>query len=557
MEIVKDKKITVTFDDSSQMMVAKDTTLYELLKLKCHDAIPKIPIIAGKINFMLRELRQPLKEDCHVRFIDLSEEDGMRIYRRSLYFIYIKALQDVLPGVVTVLSHAVSKGLYCEVKGSKITKIDVQNVEDRMRELVSSAIPFNKSTISLEEGKTLFQETGRIDKFNTIMYRQKEYVTIYEFDGLSDYFYGYMAPDSSFIKHFKLIHYSTGVIILYPDKSKPEVVPEFEEQPKLFNVFLEYKKWAQILKAENLCDINRFVKEGNIGDFIRVSEALHEKKIAKIADMITTSENKKKFVLISGPSSSGKTTFAKRLSIQLKVNGANPITIGIDDYFLSRELTPIDENGNQDYESLNAIDLKLFHLQLEQLMNEMEVEIPIYNFERGNREEQGRKLRLTDNDVLLIEGIHGLNEELTKNISSHSKFKIYVSALTSINIDLYNRVPSGDIRLIRRIVRDNKCRSINPLHTFKMWPSVRNGENRNIFPFQEDADVVFNSALPYELSVLMPYAIPLLNTIESDCEEYSEAVRLIEFLSYILPAGHDDVPENSILREFIGDSCFL
>lgn len=556
MKTGNDKNIFISFDDSSQMIVSKETTLHDLLKLKCHDAMPKIPIIAAKINYILRELRYPLKEDCYVRFIDLAEEDGMRIYRRSLYFIYIKALKDIFPEMITVLSHAVSKGLYCEIKGGKITKSDVQKVEDRMRELVSKAIPFNKMIISLEEGKILFQQTGRIDKFNTIMYRQKEYVTIYEFDGLSDYFYGYMAPDSSFIKHFKLQHYSSGVIILFPDKSQPEVVPEFVEQPKLFNIFLEYKKWARILNAENLSDINKIVKDGNIGDFIRVSEALHEKKIAKIADMITSSEANNKFILISGPSSSGKTTFAKRLGIQLKVNGANPITIGLDDYFLSRDQTTIDENGEKDYESINAIDLQLFHKHLEQLMNGMDVEIPIYNFDRGRRENIGRKLKLCENDVLVIEGIHGLNEELTKNISRQYKFKIYVSALTSINIDWYNRVPSGDIRLLRRIVRDNMCRSIGPLLTFKMWSSVRKGENKNIFPFQEEADVVFNSSLPYELSVLKPYAIPLLTGINSDCEEYSEAVRLIEFLNYILPTGHEDVPDNSILREFVGDSCF-
>jgi uridine kinase len=425
-----------------------------------------------------------------------------------------------------------------------------------MKELVRLKLPFVKRLLTVDQAKAIFEKSGRMDRFHAIEHRERTYVTIYSCDGYDDYFYGYMAPDTSYIQSFRLKFYSPGLLLMYPEKSKPIVLPEFEEQKKLLNIFHEYKTWGSILGVENVGALNDIIKDGQICDFMRVSEALQEKKIAQIADMIINSPNKKKVVLISGPSSSGKTTFAHRLSIQLRVNGLKPVTISLDDYFVDREHTPRDESGDFDFEALEAIDLCLFNSHLAELIEGGEVEIPIFNFSKGCRESVGRNLRISENQILVIEGIHGLNEKLTATIPRESKFKIYVSALTSMNIDDHNRIPTTDTRIIRRIVRDFQFRGNNALNTIKRWPSVRRGEEKNIFPFQEEADVMFNSSLIFELGVLKSFAEPLLSEIDSTQTEFSEARRLIEFLSYFLPIEPGEIPANSIIREFIGGSCF-
>lgn len=549
------EQVKVTVDSCDTVLVPKGTTLLELSRR--YSSYHKEAIIAAKVDYDIKELTYELQSDCNVRFIDLTEEDGMRIYRRSLYFIFMKAANDLFPERRVIISHAVSKGLFCELRGDKtLEPEDVERIEKRMHEIVDEAIPFLKRELPLSEAEALFESTGRMDRYHTIEHRNKELVTIYDCGGMDDYFYGYMAPDTGYIKVFGLKYYEGGLIIQFPDKSSPRTLPEFAEQKKLFSIYLEFKKWGRILEVENVGALNGLVKEGRATDIIRISEALHEKKIASIADMISNSSHRKRIVLISGPSSSGKTTFAQRLSIQLRVNGLKPVTISLDDYFVNREETPRDENGDYDYEALEAIDISLFNRQLNELIDGREVELPIFNFTTGTREPVGKKLKIDEDSVLVIEGIHGLNEKLTAEIPRENKFKIYVSALTSMNIDDHNRIPTTDNRIIRRIVRDHQFRGSNALSTIKRWPSVRRGEERNIFPFQESADVMFNSAMMYELGVLKTYAEPLLREIECNTEEYSEAKRLLEFLSYFLPIDSKDVPANSIIREFIGGSCF-
>lgn len=551
----KNGKIRVVVEPGTEMSVDCGTSILELCDGFRNSY--KAPIIAAKVDNDIRELGYLLEEDCKVSFIDLTDEDGMRIYRRSLYFILMKAAYDLFPERRVVISHAVSKGLFCEIKDHReLEPSEVERIEARMHEIVDLAIPFKKREIPIRDAEDIFEASGRMDRYHAIEHRNKELVTIYNCGGLDDYFYGYMAPDTSYIKVFALKYHRGGLIVLFPDKSAWNVLPEYVEQEKLFNIYLEFKKWGRILEVENVGALNDLIKAGRSTELIRISEALHEKKLASIADMIANSPEKKRIVLISGPSSSGKTTFAQRLSIQLRVNGLKPVTIGLDDYFVNRDRTPRDETGEYDFEALEAIDLKLFNRHLQDLIQGLEVELPIFNFQTGSREPVGRKMQISDENILVIEGIHGLNERLTSEIPRGKKFKIYVSALTSMNIDDHNRIPTTDNRIIRRIVRDNQFRGHDAASTIRRWPSVRRGEEKNIFPFQESADVMFNSSLMVELSILKNYALPLLEAIDNTVPEYSEARRLVEFLSYFVGVDNKDVPANSIIREFIGGSCF-
>lgn len=547
------KQIKIRFAFGVELQAPVGTTLLEL----CDDyrRFYTAEIIAARVDNDIRELGYRLEEDCRVDFIDMNNEDGVRIYRRSLHFILIKAVHDLFPERKVVIHHSISKGIYCEVIGDKeLDEEEVKLIEGRMKEISAQKLPFIKKVIPIEDAKKIFMSSGRQDRFHAIEHRGKPYVTLYSCDGLDDYFYGYMAPDTGYVNVFSLRFYKPGLILLFPEKAKPGLLTEFTEQKKLFSIFHEYTRWGEILGVENVGALNDMIKAGQVCDLIRVSEALQEKKIAQIADMIADSQ--KRIVLISGPSSSGKTTFAHRLSIQLRVNGLKPVTISLDDYFVNRDQTPRDENGDLDFEALEAIDIKLFNRHLTELTDGLEVEVPVFNFPKGCREAVGKKLKIDDDSILVIEGIHGLNEKLTSEISRDRKFKIYVSALTSMNIDDHNRIPTTDTRIIRRIVRDYQFRGSSAASTIKRWPSVRRGEERNIFPFQESADIMFNSSLTFELSVLKTYAEPLLSEIGNTSPEYSEARRLTEFLSYFLPIDAREVPTNSIIREFIGGSCF-
>lgn len=547
--------IKVTMPNGVEKEVVEGISLLELSK-DCKDDYKSV-IVAAKVDNDIKELSFHLYNNAKIEFIDLTNDDGMRIYRRSLCFVLIKAVNDLFPDRKVTINHSISKGIFCEVDGgSMLTETEVSEIEARMTELIKQKIPFIKRIMSIDEAKEIFNKTGRIDRFRAIEYRKKPYVTIYNCDGYEDYFYGYMAPDTGHLEKFALKYYAPGLILMFPEKSNPDVIPKFKEQKKLFTIFKEYKNWGRILGVANVGQLNTIVKEGNVNELIRVGEALHEKKIAQIADMIVFNKDKKRVVLIAGPSSSGKTTFAHRLAIQLKVNGLRPVTISLDDYFVNREHTPVDENGDFDFEALEAIDILLFNQHLASLIRGEEVGIPIFNFPNGCREDFFRKLKIDDDQLLIIEGIHGLNEKLTSSIPKESKFKIYVSAITSMSIDDHNRIPTTDSRMLRRIVRDFQFRGCSAVNTINRWPSVRRGEEKNIFPFQEESDVMFNSALPFELGLLKVLAEPLLSDVNSSQPEYSEARRLIEFLTNFVPIESKEVPLNSIIREFIGGSCF-
>jgi uridine kinase len=547
--------IKVSFPDETEREVLEGISLFELSK--DHEKDYKSAIVAAKVNNDIKELSYHLYDNCKVEFIDLMNSDGFRIYRRSLCFILIKAVQDIFPERKVVISHSISKGVYYEVKGdAELNDEEVAMIEERMKELVKRKIPFIKKVMSIEEAKVIFKKTGRMDRYYSVGHRKKPYVTMYECDGYEDYFHGYMAPDTGYLKKFALKLCKPGLILMYPDITNPDIIPKYKEQKKLFNIFKEYKTWGRILGVANVSSLNDIVKQGDIGELMRIAEALHEKKIAQIADMIAFNKHKKKIVLIAGPSSSGKTTFAQRLAIQLRVNGLRPTTISLDDYFVDREHTPKDENGDYDFESIDAIDIMLFNSHLAELIAGKEVGIPIFNFHKGCREDFYRELKIDEDQLLVVEGIHGLNEKLTSSIHKDSKFKVYVSALTSMNIDDHNRIPTTDTRIIRRIVRDFQFRGCSAVNTMKRWPSVRRGEEKNIFPFQEEADIMFNSSLIFELGVLKTLAEPLLKDVDSSYEEYSEARRLIEFLQNFLPIDSKEIPANSIIREFIGGSCF-
>lgn len=548
-------KLPVVFVDGKSLEVEPGTTLLEISKM-----IPKegaSPVIAAQVDNKLEELTYQINKPVKIKFLDLTTEIGTRIYERSLSFVFIRAVREILPHCTAVtVEHSLSKGLYCEVKGNPLTTESVKKIENRMREIIEKDEPIQKIRMSKEEALKIFQEDGQEDKVKLLQYIDKEEVFVYKCGWLYDYFYGQLVPSTGFLKIFTLKFHLPGVIIQYPLADNPLKVPEFIPQPKLANIFYEAERWAEIMEVDTVSALNEFVRNGKIPELIRVAEALHEKKIAHIADMILEHKERGNVILIAGPSSSGKTTFAQRLMIQLMVNGLKPVSISVDDYFVNREDTPKDEQGNYDFEALEAIDLELFNEDLSKLIQGQEIEVPTFNFKKGVKEYLGKKLKIRPDQPVIIEGIHGLNEKLTYSIPKDHKFKIYISALTQLNIDNHNRIPTTDARKIRRIIRDHQFRGTDALTTIRRWPLVRRGEDKNIFPFQEEADIMFNSALVYELAVLKPYVIPLLEAISPEHEEYAEAQRLLNFLSYILPTSDIHVPDNSILREFIGKSCF-
>ena len=513
-------------------------------------------IMACKIFNEVKSLETKLEKDCTLELIDYTTADGSRIYVRGLTFILLKAFEELYKDYKITVNYSLGHSLYLEcTDGKEITDEMVEKILERMKDIVMEDIPFVKIILSLDEARDLYTKNNRMDKVGLIENRAKPYISLYSCGDTYNYFYGVMPISTKYMKYFDLVKYEKGVLLVYPRRYNPTKVVKVKETKKLYNTFEEYDKLHRILKVENVSELNNWIKSGNVGELIRISEALHEKKIAQIADMIASDKNKK-IVLIAGPSSSGKTTFAQRLGIQLRVNGLKTITLSMDNYFVNREENPKDENGNYDFECLESIDIKLFNEQLSKLLNGEEVGLPTFDFTTGHRKYLGNTAKLNENEIIVIEGIHGLNETLTSSIPRENKFKIYISALTSLNIDDCNRVSTSDSRLIRRILRDNKYRSHSAIATIKMWPSVRNGEEKYIFPFQEDADVMFNSSLIYEDAVLKSYVEPILAAVDNTNPEYSEAKRLYEFLGYFLPIGTEEIPINSILREFIGGGCF-
>lgn len=517
------------------------------------------PIVLVLKNGKLTELFKKVTSDCRIEFLTTKTSPGIEAYRRSATLIMLKAFYDVVGNKnINKISvqYSLSKGYYCTLNSKvKLNQELLDKVKIRMNEIVAENAQINKRTIGTTSAIDLFNRHRMYDKEKLFKYRRASKVNIYSLKGFEDYFYGYMVPNTGYVKYFDLFLYDEGFVLQLPTKENPNVVPEFKPQKNLFNVLKESEKWSETLKIDTVGALNEQISQGNIKDIILVAEALQEKKIAEIATMIAESKDKK-FIMIAGPSSSGKTSFSHRLSIQLKANGLNPHPIGVDDYFVNRDITPRDENGNYNFEVLEALDVEQFNKDMLDLLDGKTIKMPTYNFITGKREYKGNTLTLGKDDILVIEGIHGLNDKLSYALPKNSKFKIYISALTQLNIDEHNRIPTTDGRLIRRMVRDARTRGISAEETIARWQSVRNGEESYIFPFQEEADVMFNSALIYELSVLKQFAEPLLFGIPSTSPEYVEAKRLLKFLDYFLGVNTEDIPKNSLVREFAGGSCF-
>ena len=517
------------------------------------------PIILVTADGRLRELNKRVKEDCNVGFVTIRDDIGYKTYKRSACFILLKAIFDVAgkENVTKVEIHySVGSGYYFTMAGSTVLDQEfLDQVKKRMREIVDAAIPIMKKSVNTDEAIALFHKHHMYDKEKLFYYRRVSKVNIYSIDNYEDYFYGYMADHTGYIQHFDLKLYDEGFVLELPEFTDPVTIPEFKPEVKIFQVQKESQEWAEKMDISYVGDLNDRITREGIRSILLVQEALQEAKISKIAGDIAESGNKK-FIMIAGPSSSGKTTFSHRLSVQLMAHGMKPHPIAVDNYFKNREDTPLDEFGEKNYECLEALDVEQFNKDMLALLRGERVEMPVFNFKTGLREYKGDYLKLGSEDVLVIEGIHGLNEKLSHALPSENKYKIYISALTQLNIDEHNRIPTTDGRLIRRIVRDARTRGTTAKETIARWPSVRRGEEANIFPYQEQADVMFNSALVYELACLKLYAEPLLFGIAKSEPEYLEAKRLLKFLDYFVAVPSEEIPKNSLLREFVGGSCF-
>lgn len=518
------------------------------------------PIMGVESEHQLHELSEAVKKDCEGRWVYLSELEGYRIYVRTLIYLYITCAQQVLGSDKRVLMlHSLGGNLYSEVRlGSEpypVSQAQIEAIREAMRQKVQQNEAVHKQAYPLSDAQMYFEDRKRYDKLSLFHYRVSSNVNLYELGEEKDYFYGGMLPAVGALQWFDLQRYEDGVMLLTPQRSLPHTLRSFSPQPKLFGVFQQSKRWSHILGVENVGALNDCIASGQIGNLIQISEALHAKNIAEIASRIA-GNRQIKLILIAGPSSSGKTTFAQKLSIQLQAEGLMPHLISMDNYFIDRERVAFGPDGLQDFESLQALDTELFNEHMHRLLLGEAVEMPVYNFKVGKREYSGEMLRLGEEDVLIVEGIHCLNESMSSSVPKEQKFKIYISAITMLNIDDHNRIPTTDGRLLRRMVRDHQHRATSAAETIKRWPSVRGGEERNIFPFQEEADVIFNSAHIYELAVLKTYAEPLLFKIQKEEPEYGEARRLIKFLNYFLGVSSELVPEMSIVREFIGGGIY-
>ncbi|MBQ9766330.1 MAG: nucleoside kinase [Lachnospiraceae bacterium] len=547
--------------DNEQKQYEYGTTYYDIAK--DYQKNYENDIVLVKIDGRLQELHKTLKSDDistkarEISFITTGDAPGSLAYRRSATHLMLKAAHDIdsnIEGVSVLFS--LSKGYFCKIKGMpNPDKEFIKNIENRMKELVAQDLPFVKKSVNTDEAIALFNARKMYDKEHLFKYRRVSKVNIYSLDKYEDYYYGYMVPSTGYLKYFELIPYADGFVIQLPTAANPKKLPSFVPQNKLFEVLEDSKNWGEKLGLETVADLNDAIVAGKISDLILVQEAIQEKRIGEIAQMIAE-QPEKKLVMIAGPSSSGKTTFSHRLSIQLRACGLNPHPIAVDDYFIDREKCPKDANGKYDFECLAAVNVELFNKDMTALLAGETVELPTYNFKTGKSEYRGNKLALGKDDILVIEGIHCLNDALSHSLPKANKFKIYISALTQLNIDEHNRIPSTDGRLIRRMVRDARTRGISAKNTIDMWNSVRRGEENNIFPYQEEADVMFNSALIYELAVLKQFAEPALFGIDRSEPEYEEAKRLLKFLDYFVGISTENIPNNSILKEFIGGSYF-
>lgn len=517
------------------------------------------PIAAAAINGKIRELFKRINKSGDIKFYTLSDDVGHLTYVRTATMLTLKAIFDVFGEVAANSSRVdftVGNGLFINPEGAFVASDEsADKIKARMLEIVAAGIPFMKKSYPMDEAIDIFEKHGMKDKLDLFKFRRTSQINVYEIDGYYDYYYGYMLPNASYVKYFDFIHYDQGFMLILPDKKEPTVVKPFNERAKLYSTFQTAHKWCQQIGLENVGDLNNWICNGQMNDLILVQEAEQERRISEIAKDIASRKGVK-FIMIAGPSSSGKTSFSYRLSIQLRTLGFTPHAIALDDYFVNREDTPLDEDGNYNFECIEAMDTKGFNDDMIKLLNGERVELPDFNFKIGRREYNGRYMQLGPEDVLVIEGIHGLNPKMSYALPEESKYKVYISALTSINVDQHNRIPTTDARLLRRMVRDARTRGADATRTISMWPSVRRGEEENIFPFQENADAMFNSVLIYELACLKPFAEPLLFNITKESPVYDEAKRLLKFLDYFLSVPSEFLPNNSICREFVGGSCF-
>lgn len=536
--------------------VKEGTTLSDLAK---QVQLPQEPIILlAYMDGKLRELFTPMTKDCHVRFVTLKEQAGYMAYKRTATLMFLKACEDLLgTGATTkiALDYSIGNSIFCDfLEDRVIDDAFAQSIQKRMEELAKANLPITKRSLDTDQAAKYFDRIGLKGKKELFQFRRESKMNIYSLDGYDNYFYGYMAPSTGYISAFLVSAYQHGVVLQIPKRKQTEEIVPFTPQPKLFHVMQRSREWTKTMGVDTVGALNDEITHGNINHLILLQEGLQEKLLADIADEIVSKN--KRIILIAGPSSSGKTTFSHRLSIQLQIAGLTPHPVSMDDYFLDRELSPRDENGNYNFETIASLDVDLLTKHINQLLDGEEIDVPSYNFITGKREYRGHKLKIGEKDVLVMEGIHGLNGTLTNEIPEDAKYRIYVSALNQINLDEHNRIPSSDGRLLRRIVRDAMTRGNDARETISRWDSVRKGEEDNIFPYQEEADVMFNSAQIYEIAVLKQYAEPLLFAVPRDCPEYQEAKRLLKFLEYFLNIPSEAIPKTSLLREFIGGSCF-
>ena len=536
--------------------VKEGTTLSDLAK---QVQLPQEPIILlAYMDGKLRELFTPMTKDCHVRFVTLKEQAGYMAYKRTATLMFLKACEDLLgTGATTkiALDYSIGNSIFCDfLEDRVIDEAFARSIQKRMEELAKAYLPITKRSLDTDQAAKYFDRIGFKGKKELFQFRRESKMNIYSLDGYDNYFYGYMAPSTGYISAFLVSAYQHGVVLQIPKRKQTEEIVPFTPQPKLFHVMQRSREWTKTMGVDTVGALNDEITHGNINHLILLQEGLQEKLLADIADEIVSKN--KRIILIAGPSSSGKTTFSHRLSIQLEIAGLTPHPVSMDDYFLDRELSPRDENGNYNFETIASLDVDLLTKHINQLLDGEEIDVPSYNFISGKREYRGHKLKIGEKDVLVMEGIHGLNGTLTNEIPEDAKYRIYVSALNQINLDEHNRIPSSDGRLLRRIVRDAMTRGNDARETISRWDSVRKGEEDNIFPYQEEADVMFNSAQIYEIAVLKQYAEPLLFAVPKDCPEYQEAKRLLKFLEYFLNIPSEAIPKTSLLREFIGGSCF-
>lgn len=533
-----------------EIEIEKPERVIDVLKEECTSNT-----IACICNNEIKSLNHAIKMDSKIELLDISNADGMRIYIRGLLYIMSKAFEELYPQAEVGVEYQLSNSMFCTIKNMDITDELLEEVHKKMQEIVDKNIPIIKKQFTKQEAEEIYKNVDTVKGRLQLENKSKKKFSLYYCEDYFNYFYGVMPISTGYMKIFEIQKYSNGFLIRYPSKKDITKVPEFIDNKKLLQALADYEKIHKVLNIETLTKLNKAIRDGKAKDIVMLDEALHEKKISRIADSIAEKKDVK-MVLIAGPSSSGKTTFAQRLGLQLQLNGLKPVTISVDNYFVEREQTPVDSDGKYDFEAIEAVDMKLLNEHIERLLNGEEVEMPTFNFTTGSKEYKGNKIKLGKDDIIVMEGIHCLNDRLTAQIPRNKKFKVYISALTVLNIDEFNRISTTDSRLIRRIVRDSNFRSYSAIHTLKMWNSVNRGELKNIFPFQEEADAMFNTSLIYEICVLKKYALPQLEAIDNRSIEFSEAKRIREFLKYFEDIPDDLVPTNSLLREFIGGGDF-